>query len=156
MVYELLKRPLVAVMVVLASLLVANAQTRESYRDERIAEELKVLVRGWDMALTKRDAVALDKLLASEFTLNGMSKASYLAHVKSPRNEAVSAQSGEFDVRVYGDTAVLIAVDEIKSRKADGVETVEWYRYIDVWVKRDGRWQCVATESYRVKKRPTN
>jgi len=155
--YELLKRPFVAVLVVLASLLIANAQTKENYRDEKIAADLIALVRQWDTAIVKHDAATLDRLLAAEFTLSGLSKAAYLAHIKSTRNTIVSAKSGEFDVRVYGDrgdSAVLIAVDEIKSRE-DGVETTEWYRYIDVWVRRDGRWQCVVTESKQVEKPAT-
>ncbi|MBC8030529.1 MAG: nuclear transport factor 2 family protein [Pyrinomonadaceae bacterium] len=138
------------VLLLLACLAVANAQSKETYRDEKVAAELIALVRQWDAAIVKHDAATLDKLLAAEFTLSGLSKAAYLAHVKSARNDVVSAMSGEFDVRVYGDTAVLIAVDEIKSGKNG--ETTEWYRYIDVWVKRDGRWQCVVTESSQVKK----
>ncbi len=135
----------------IASFLVAPAQSKESYRDEKVAAELIALVRQWDAAIVKHDSATLDQLLASEFTLSGLPKAAYLAHIKSTRNDIVSAQSSEFDVRIYGDTAVLIAVDEIKSKK-DGVETTEWWRYIDVWVKRDGRWQCVVTESSQVKK----
>ena len=150
-----MKKLLGLVLLVLAFLPVVNAQTRESHRDEKVAAELIALVRSWDAALVKHDAETLDKLLAAEFTMGGLSKAAYLAHVKSPRNEIVSATSGKFDVRVYGETAVLIATDEIKFQRA-GVETVEWYRYIDVWVKRDGRWQCVVTESQQVKKPASN
>jgi ketosteroid isomerase-like protein len=128
-----------------------NAQNKEGYRDEKIAAELITLVRQWDAAIVKHDEVALGNLLAPEFTLSGMPRAAYLSYVKSTRNNTVAAISGDFDVRVYGDTAVLVAIDEIKFRK-DGAETTEWYRYIDVWVKRDGRWLCVITESSQVKK----
>jgi len=138
--------------VLLASLPVVSGQSREDYRDDKVAAELIALVRQWDAAIVKHDSATLDKLLASEFTLSGLPKAAYLAHIKSTRNDIVSARSGEFDVRVYGATAILIAIDEIKSRK-DGVETTEWWRYIDVWVKRDGRWQCVVTESSKTKPR---
>lgn len=149
-----MKRSATILVLSLVSILGVSAQSKEAYRNEKVAAELITLVRSWDAALVKHDAATLDKLLAAEFTLSGLPKAAYLAHVKSPRNEIVSAQSGEFDVRVYGDrgdTAVLIATDEIKFQRA-GVETVEWYRYIDVWVKRAGRWQCVVTESSQVKK----
>ena len=115
---------------------------------------MKALVRKWDLAIAKRDADTLDNLLAAEFTLSGLPKATYLAYIKSPRNEVESAESGEFDVRVYGDMAILIAIDTIKSRK-NGVDTTEWYRYIDVWIKREGRWQCVVTESSQIKKPQT-
>lgn len=145
-------RGLGVALVLLASLHAANAQSREAFRDEKVAGELIALVREWDAAIVKHDSPTLDRILAAEFALSGLPKTAYLAHIKSTRNDIVSAVSGEFDVRVYGDTATLIAVDEIKSRK-DGVETVEWWRYIDVWVKRDGRWQCVVTESSKTKPR---
>lgn len=134
----------------IASLLAVQAQSQGTHRDEKVAAELIALVREWDAAIVKHDSATLDRLLAAEFALSGLPKAAYLAHIKSTRNDIVSAVSGNFDVRVYGDTATLIAVDEIKSRK-DGVETTEWWRYIDVWVKRDGRWQCVVTESSKTK-----
>ena len=134
----------------IASVLAVQAQSPAAHRDDKVAAELIALVREWDAAIVKHDSATLDRLLAAEFALSGLPKAAYLAHIKSTRNNIVSARSGEFDVRVYGDTAVLIAVDEIKSR-TDGVETTEWWRYIDVWVKRDGRWQCVVTESSKTK-----
>ncbi len=134
-----------------ASLLLVNAQAKDKYRNEKVAAELIALVRQWDAAIVNHDSATLDKILADEFTLSGFPKAGYLAHIKSTRNNIVSAKSEAFDVRVYGDTATLVAIDEIKSIK-DGVETVEWWRFIDVWVKRDGRWQCVATESSKTKR----
>ena len=78
-------------------------------------------------------------------------RADYLAFVKSPTTLITSEVSDNFDVRVYKDTAVLIARDTITLQRKS-VMVVEVYRYIDVWVKRAGRWQCVATESYEVKK----
>ena len=136
----------------IASVLAVQAQSQGAHRDEKVAGELIALVREWDAAIVKHDVATLDRILANEFTLSGLPKAAYLAHIKSTRNDIFSAKSEAFDVRVYGDTAVLIAIDEIKSRK-DGGETTEWWRYIDVWVKRDGRWQCVVTESSKTKPR---
>ena len=137
---------------VLASVSLANAQTGPSHRNEKVENELKELVRQWDAATVKRDVKTLDRLLAAEFTLSGTPKAGYLAFVGSPDTVIDSAVSDNFDVRVYGDVGVLIANDTITSRKKDGTKVVEVYRYIDVWVKRDGRWQCVATESCQIKK----
>jgi ketosteroid isomerase-like protein len=136
---------------VLASVSLANAQTKPTHRNEKVENELKELVRLWDAAMVKRDVKTLDRLLADEFTLSGTPKAGYLAFIGSPDNVIDSAVSDNFDVRVYGEMAILIANDTITSRR-DGSKVVEVYRYIDVWVKREGRWQCVATESCQIKK----
>jgi hypothetical protein len=66
-----MKKPLTIVWLLLASLLVVNAQSKEPYRDQKVEAELKALVRKWDVAIAKRDAATLDNLLAAEFTLSG-------------------------------------------------------------------------------------
>jgi ketosteroid isomerase-like protein len=147
---KFMKRILILVLV-LASVTWANAQTKPSHRNEKVENELKELVRLWDAAMVKRDVKTLDRLLADEFTLSGTPKPAYLAFIGSPDTVIESAVSDNFDVRVYGDMAILIANDTVTSRR-NGAKVVEVYRYIDVWVKRDGRWQCVATESYQIKK----
>lgn len=144
-------RRIFILVLVIASVSLANAQTRESHRNEKVENELKELVRLWDAASVKRDVKTLDRLLADEFTLSGTSKADYLAFIAAPETVIESAVSDNFDVRVYGDMALLIANDTITSRR-NGAKVVDVYRYIDVWLKRDGRWQCVATESHQIKK----
>ncbi len=146
-----MKRIFALVLLIVASALLADAQTRKPYRNDKVERELKELVRLWDAADVNRDTAALDRLLADEFTLSGTAKSAYLAFIKAPTTVIESAVSDNFDVRVYKDMAVLIARDTIKLQK-NGAAVTEVYRYIDVWVKRGGRWQCVATESYQIKK----
>ena len=142
-----MKRILSLVLLIIASTLLANAQAKKPYRNETVERELKELVRLWDAADVSRDTATLNRLLADEFTLSGTPKTSYLAFIKSPTTVIESATSDNFDVRVYKNTAVLIARDTIRLQR-NGVTVTEVYRYIDVWIKRGGRWQCVATESY--------
>jgi hypothetical protein len=145
-----MERILTIVLFFVASTPIINAQTQKGYRDEKVERELIELVRKWDTASVNRDAATLDHLLADEFTLSGMTKKAYLEFIKSPDTVIESAVSDNLDVRVYKAMAVLIARDTIKLER-NGVKVVEVYRYIDVWVKRAGRWQCVATESYAIK-----
>jgi ketosteroid isomerase-like protein len=146
-----MKRAMTLFLLTIACALAANAQNKKDYQNEKVERELKELVRQWDSAMVNRDITTLDRILADEFTLSGTPKTQFLAFVKSPNTMIESAISDNFDVRVYNDTAVLIARDTIKS-KENGVPVVNVYRYIDVWIKRAGRWQCVATESYLIKK----
>jgi ketosteroid isomerase-like protein len=148
---KIMKRTITLLLLTIASTIVANAQIKKDYQNEKVERELKALVLEWDTAMVNRDVTTLDRILADEFTLSGTPKGQFLAFVKAPGTMIESAVSDNFDVRVYNDTAVLIANDTIKS-KVNGVPVVNVYRYIDVWIKRAGRWQCVATESYLVKK----
>ena len=113
---------------------------------------LKQLVRSWDAALVKGDTATLDRLLADEFAfVGGLKKADYLASFKTRSNDAVkSAESTDIEVQIYGGTAVLTGLDQISGQNKDGLYTSKWL-YMDVWIKRDGRWQCVKTYASQAK-----
>jgi len=60
-----------------------------------------------------------------------------------------SSTLDEFTVKVYGDTAVVWFTQHmVGPSKGQRLEVT--YRYIDVFVMRDGRWQCVASQSTKV------
>jgi ketosteroid isomerase-like protein len=52
-------------------------------------------------------------------------------------------------VRIFGDAAVVTG-DHWEKSQYDGRDTSGHYRWMDVFVKRDGRWQAVASELTRV------
>ena len=109
--------------------------------------ELANLVRAWDEAYVKADTSTLDRLLAAEFAfVGGPAKAEYLASFKSRSSKIDSAVSTDVVVQVYGNAAVLTGLDTI-SGKNNGKPFVSKWLYMDVWIKRNGRWQCVKTYS---------
>ena len=55
----------------------------------------------------------------------------------------------EFVVHVYGDTAVVLFTQKLTG-PSKGQPLTLTFRYMDVFVLRDGRWQCVASQSTRV------
>jgi uncharacterized protein (TIGR02246 family) len=57
-----------------------------------------------------------------------------------------SYSSSEFDIRLYGDTAVVIGRDNSKGT-FDGEQFSTAGRFTDVFVKRDGHWKLVASHS---------
>jgi len=132
------------ILIVLMSLLVSSAQTPKD--DAKVEQALRNLVRAWDEAYVKGDAAILDRLLADEFAfVGGPKKAEYLASFKSrPADLVDSAVSTDIQVQVYGDTAVLIGLDTISGKNKGQPYVVKWL-YMDVWIRRGGRWQCVKT-----------
>ena len=141
-------RTVLAVFVLTLSCVSAMAQDAKHDRDAKIEQELRKLVQSWDQAFVKGDTATLDHLLAEEFSfVGGLKKADYLASFKSRPNETVeSAVSTDIQVQVYGDTAILTGLDTITGKNKGEPYTTKWL-YLDVWVKRDGRWQCVKTYS---------
>src|SRR5215831_6361453 len=120
---------------------VAAAQPDKQSKAE---QELRALVQTWDQAFVKGDTATLDRLLADEFAfVGGYTKAEYLAEFKTRAADAVrSAVSTEVQVQVYDETAVIIGVDLISGLNHGDPYSTK-YLYMDVWVRRDGRWQCV-------------
>ena len=142
-----MKTTLSILALLLASFVVGSAQVPKFDRDGKVEHELRNLVRAWDDAYVKADTATLDGLLAPEFAfVGGPKKAEYLDSFKSRSFIAESAVSTEIQVQVYGDTAVLTGLDTIKGKNKDQTVVTRWL-YMDVWIKRDGRWQCVKTYS---------
>lgn len=107
----------------------------------------------WAEAIKKRDNQALQRLLADDFSITDeegrvMSKAEYIGGTAN-----VSLESYSFDevsLKSYGNTAVISARWIIKG-SAQGHDFSGEYRETNVWIKKGGRWQVVATHVSRMK-----
>ena len=144
-----MKHSFVLLALILTFVAGVNAQ---SDRQSRVEQELRALVRTWDDAFVKGDTATLDRLLADEFAfVGGPKKADYLGSFKTrPADSIQSAVSTDIQVQVYGDTAVLVGLDTISGQNKGAPYVSKWL-YMDVWIRRDGRWQCVKTYSSAAK-----
>ena len=125
----------------------ALAQNPKPNNDGKVEQELRSLIRAWDDAYVKGDTATLDRLLASEFAfVGGPKKSEYLNSFKVRSFMVESAISTDIQVQVYGDSAVLTGLDTITGKNKDQTVVSKWL-YMDVWIKRGGRWQCVKTYS---------
>jgi ketosteroid isomerase-like protein len=112
-----------------------------------VEQELRKLVQTWDEANVKGDTETLGRLLADEFEfVGGPKKADYLASFKNRKVNVLSAVSTGVRVQVYDDMAIVTGLDEIRIKDV-GQDLLTKWLYMDVWVKRGGRWQCVKTYS---------
>ena len=130
------------------------APASASQRVQSDQDVLIALERGWNEAFYRKDAAFIEKLLAEEFVAtydDGRlgNKATELALVEAFDQNVESAIPGDFSVRVYRDTAVVWFTLRLTGIK-DGQRSEMALRYTDVWVVRDGRWQCVSSQSTRV------
>ena len=142
--------------VLLSCVVVASAVPRASAL-QRVESDQDVLIkleRGWNEAFYRKDVAFIEKLLAEEFTAtydDGRigDKATELGLVAAFDQNVQSATPDEFAVRVYRDTAVVWFTLRLVGIK-DGKRSEMALRYTDVWIIRDGRWQCVSSQSTRV------
>ena len=129
-------------------------QTAPVESDQDILIQLE---RGWNDAFYRKDVAFIERLLADEFiaTYDDGSqgdKAKELALAAQFAQQVESATQEDFIVKVYRDTAVVWFTLRIVGIRQGQTSELN-LRYTDVWVVRDGRWQCVSTHSTRIVQR---
>jgi ketosteroid isomerase-like protein len=120
---------------------------------EEVEATVAQLEREWVAAIVKKDAAALDRLLAEEFagvspTAHYYDKSMAIDDLTTGTYQVESMVLDEVSVNAYGDFAVAFASQEEKSRYA-GTDISGHYHYTNVWARRDGRWQVVASHGTR-------
>ena len=143
---------ILAVLLLLPSTVVA--QQKRALSDQEILIQLE---RDWDAAFLKKDIKFIETVLADEFIAtygdgSRGDKAKELKLTEEFDQQVFGSSVGDFTVKVYGDTAVVLLTKRMIGPK-DGKPIEVAYQYIDVFVFRDQRWQCVASQSTRVNPR---
>lgn len=120
---------------------------------EEVEAAVAQLERDWVSAIVKKDTAALDRLLAEEFagvspTAHYYDKSMAIDDLTTGTYQVESMALDEVSVNAYGDFAVAFASQQEKSRYA-GTDLSGHYHYTNVWAKRDGRWQVVASHGTR-------
>ena len=108
------------------------------------------LEREWVDALVRRDFTALDRIMANDLVGVGTkgevwTKARLIADIKAGDYTIESASVSDMPVRVYGTVAIVAGKYTDKS-KYKGHDSSITARFIDVYVKRLGRWQVVSSQ----------
>jgi len=116
--------------------------------------ELIQLERAWDAAFVAKDMRFIERVLAEEFVAtygDGTrgDKAAEMAQTVDFDQRVDSSVLDSFRVRIYGDTAVVWFSRHMTGPKSGKIVAVT-YRFVDVFVKRGGRWQCVSSQSTKV------
>ncbi len=147
---------LAGVFIVLLSLASCTGRP-EVERGINVEEHIAQMEREFAEATLRHDVTALERNLADNFLgvdVNGqhLSKSEVLARAKSSDIELTSLRHEDIRVRVFGDCAVATARTVVAGRYK-GKETGGEFPYMRVWVRREGRWLAVATQSSAIPKR---
>ena len=120
------------------------------------ADELKQIENDWVDAVKTKNADKLGEILANDWVEVGWdgrttTKTKALADLKSPGNSLDSFEMGSMKVRFFGNTAIVTGSDTEKSTDS-GKDTSGKYVWTDVFIKRNGKWTAVASQSSKVPK----
>jgi len=121
-----------------------------SGQDERALYQLE---RDWAAASLTKDTAVVDKFLATEFISNWngqiQNKKQVLAEMKTSPAKIESGANSDMNALVFGDTAIVMGLYTEKSTTG-GKDSSSRHRYTEVYVRRDGRWQCVTQYGVKV------
>jgi len=120
------------------------------------AEVLMGLERTWAHAVMTHDATPLEGLLADDFTQTSETgevrgREETLARVASGASVFSSGGLEDMRVRLYGDAAVVTGRFRAEGRSGDEPFTVD-VRWTDTFVRRDGHWWAVASQSTTIER----
>jgi len=117
-------------------------------------QELLKLENDWKQAVVELDVAFLQRLYAADYLGTDAEGA-----VRSKKEDIGIDLFGTFRLesfkledmkaRVYGDVAVVTGLNTIRGRNS-GMKLTRQYRFTDVFVKREGRWQLVSNHATTV------
>jgi ketosteroid isomerase-like protein len=124
--------------------------------DRKNRESLIQLERSWNEAFYRKDVAFLERVLADEFIAtyedgSQGDKVGEISLTKTFNQQVDSARQDDFVVKLYGDTAVVWFTLHLVGPK-QGQQIAVDMRYVDVFVWRANRWQCVSSHSTKVVK----
>jgi uncharacterized protein (TIGR02246 family) len=143
---------LTILVVVLSSCVVSQAQNRNG-------EQVRRLERAWLDAYEKHDVKAMNDIVADDFVItfpdgSMQTKAQIVAMIKAPRQPGRPTpkfHTEDVQTRVYGDTVILMGRVVTEWQRDGQTQSKAQQRYTDTYVKRNGRWQVVASHLSNVK-----
>jgi len=111
--------------------------------------ELRTAIRAWDEAMISNDAEAIGRFMGEEWVIVGQDgsitgKDHFLSFIASGDLIHDVMTSEHMDVRIYGQTAVVIA-QGVSGGTYQGQAFREVERGSNVFVWREGGWVCVLT-----------
>ncbi len=142
----------VQILSILATLLLASSAQADSPTKEQAA----LMQREHDIgqAMLHQDAKAIAGIEADEYVFTDpdgavSGKSADIDAIKTGKLRFSSFESDQMQALVYGDTGVVVGRQTQKAT-FDGRDISGTYRFTDTYVKRDGRWQCVAGQLTRI------
>lgn len=148
-------RLLAAILIVCAS----NQSVNSQAVPDTAARHLIALEQEWNNAILRNDRTAAGSFMAEEWT-EITSAGSVLTKTEDLKElvdgyHATSLLQSDIEVQIFGDAALVSGISEEQSSYR-GQDTSGRFRWIDVWVRRAGRWVCVKSTAVRITARPSN
>ncbi len=127
-----------------------STATADSGDTTALVAKLTAQSDAWDEAIVRKDRAAIEANMAEDFRqidrqANIETKASFVAGLMDSGLTIDPYAVEDFDVRLYGDTALLSGRTRMTGTY-QGKPFASHYRYIDVYARRGGEWKIVSVQ----------
>ena len=115
-----------------------------------VSAKLKEMEDAWVKAIVSKDTATLGNFIADDFAGfdpdgKHVSKSQLLDGYKSDPSTLSSSTNQNMDVHVYGsNVASVCGTTTEKGTDKSGKQFTRSYMWIDTWMERDGKWQCIG------------
>ena len=152
-------RPALLAAAVMLCVLASNPAMPAESRQRDVAE-LTRLSDAWDKAIVRKDEKAIADNMAEDFRQidgygNLETKTSFVKGIVDPKLTINPYTVEEFEVRLYGDTALLSGRSRLTGTY-EGKAFESNYRYIDIYVRRGGTWKIVSVQITKFPPKPAS
>ena len=151
-----MKQPIVAIWLVSAAFSIP-ASTRGADNGE---QQLVRIEKAWRKARVEADIPFLESLYAKELRITGadgsvIERDMDISRFASGKIRPEFIEAEDLRVSLYGDVGVVTGRDHLKGTY-NGVQGEGRVRFTHVFVRRDGRWQLVASQGTWLKEKEQN
>jgi ketosteroid isomerase-like protein len=110
----------------------------------------------WNDAYMSANSAWFDKNFASDMTNISSTgkmtnKTEEMADLKSRKGVTSWAELSDLNARKEGDTVVVTGINRLKGKDGEGKAFDTRVAFTDVWIKRDNRWQVLATQGTSIR-----
>jgi ketosteroid isomerase-like protein len=140
------------VLIVLAAQPSPVAAQTPATADGAVVAEVRDAIRRYDAALRRADVAAVGDFFAAEYMFvnargERLTRADRLANLRTGRTavDSLAHAPQEEQIRPYGNVVVYTTLLTLGGQYSGRAQRGQ-YRALVVWVRRDGRWQQVASQ----------
>ena len=136
------------------------AHAQENAADSSAVQaKLKGMEDAWVKALVDKDQTAVGNMIADDFAGfnpegKHVTKSQLLDEAKNEPNTLSSATNDNMDVHVYGpNLATVCGTTTEKGKDKAGKQVTRSYVWVDTWMERNGKWECIAEGVMQLRKK---
>jgi ketosteroid isomerase-like protein len=124
-----------------------------------IETNLKQMEDAWAKALKDKDQAAVENMVADDYAgINSkgehQNKRQLLDEIKSSKDTLTASTNDSIQVHVYGPSlATVVGTSTEKGKDKDGKQFSHSFGWVDTWMERNGKWECIGEAVTLLKKK---